>query len=158
MNLFIQLQEDTAEKLKSTNEFLQREGLEILTEKRGDILNMLEAMLQKIGLGVTVLTPTISRGDIEFHIDAQVLVIVVEMPTANQMEGGTRIPAMDVVAAVVGTLWGWQPDGGWHYLEFEDCKFVATPWPGTISYEVSFSTGARLEAQDGARAEVIENP
>lgn len=157
MNLFIALQESVADQLKSTNEFLQREGLEILTEKKGDILSMIEVQLQKLGLGITVITPTFAKGEIQFHVQTQVLVIICENITNNQSETGTRIPAMDVALAVVGTLWGWTPDGGWHYLEFEDCKFAATPWQGTISYEVSFSTGTKVDVQEGPRVETIEN-
>lgn len=148
MNIFERLQSEIAEQAMTIDAFTHREGIEVLTETKGDIESLMDIALQKIGLGTTVFTPVILRGETVSTIDVDIVLETVENPTNNRATTGLQVPALDVCAALIGVLWYFQPEGGWSPLEFRGNEFVQSPWPGTIAYDTTFRTSIRVEAQD----------
>lgn len=151
-NIFFGLQDAVSKRIVEVEEFVGVKGLSIAQERKGDILSQIELSLQNIGLGITVLTPEVTPGeDGPFSLVVKVTVAIVENPIINQGSTGTRVPAMDLVAASLAALLnpptGWAPEG-WTTFLF---KGVVVGDPGiksAIEYDLNFETKTMITVEE----------
>lgn len=150
-NIFFALQDAVAARIIGVEDFVKVQGLDVAQQRKGDILNQIQTSLQKIGLGLTVMTPEINPGDDgPCSLQVKVTVAIVENVIINSSPGGTRVPALDLVAAALGVLMnpptGWAPDG-WTTFIF---KGVIVGDPGiasAIEYDLNFETRTLVQRE-----------
>lgn len=82
-------------------------GIDVITERKGDILNMIDAAIGKLGICVVVETITgkPEHGSIgSYSLDLNVGITVTENVLINQGATGTRKPASEMVAMILCLL------------------------------------------------------
>lgn len=82
-------------------------GIPILCERKGDLLNQLQAALSKLGICIIVetLTGTIEHQAVgAYALDLKVVVSITENVLINSGKTGTRKPASEVLARVLCLL------------------------------------------------------
>lgn len=148
-NPFFDLQEAVAERLLGVDEFVNVQGIAVVTERLGDLRKQLESALMKTGLGLTVITPEISPGtQLPNQLMVEVVVAIVENVTLNQGSTGTRVSAMDLVAAAFARLTSWSAPGGWGPLVFKGQTIGDSGIKDAIEYDVKFETSAFFETEE----------
>src|ERR1051325_7940620 len=149
-NMVTALQRWVADRLGSLDLYTGREGFNVVTEELGDILSAIEMNLAKIGLGIAVVTPSMTKGERSGEVIVEIAIAINETPTINRGATGTRISAMDVSLAVIGLFQNQAPDP-WTPFQLQYARPVAAPdRPGfktSIEWDVVFQTGTILQTQ-----------
>lgn len=150
-NIFFDLQDSIAQRLVGVDAFVGVEGIGIAQERKGDILSQIEMALNKLGLALTVLTPEINPGgEGPFALLVTPVVVIIENVTINQGATGTRVAAMDLIAAALGKLLnppaGWAPDG-WTPLQFRGMAIGDPGIKSAIEYDLKFETRTMLQIE-----------
>lgn len=152
-NMITALQRWVADRLSSLDLYTGREGFNVVTEDLGDVLAGIEQLLAKIGLGVAVITPKISKGERPREIFVSVVIAINERPIINRGPAGTRVSAMDLALAVCGLFDNQAPDP-WTPFILEEAQPVVAPdrsgFQGAIEWDVRFQTGTILRVQQTA--------
>lgn len=107
---FIDLQEKAAELVQADPYFA---GIEVLTERKGDLTQKLNTALQTLGLSVVVMTPTFQiTGQVKTRRVVRVSIVVdcSEIVVTNQGASGTRKPSLAAAWAAALAL-DTQPNG-----------------------------------------------
>ena len=145
-SLFSDLQESIAERLASQlADAGGPRGIEPLIEVKGDLVTQIRQRLDKIGLGIVVLTPSVRRvpEDGDNKIEARVTIGIAEKPIVNGSKIGSGVPAIDVVSAVLGSLHAWQPvNEKWSILQLEVIELGNVG--EYVEYSVEYSTQTYL--------------
>lgn len=149
MNLVTDLQNEIAEHLARIWDFTGRDGLDIITERKGDLESLMLQRLNKLGVGIVVFTPTIKAGDFDRRIDVEIIFEVDENVTINQHPTGYGTAALDICVFIIGLLRPevFIPHSGFCQMVFEGVEAVQTPWEGTIGYQVKFHTSTIIEVR-----------
>lgn len=158
-NIFLELQNEIAEKAADVNQYVEREGIDILTEVKGDLVSEMERRLQKLGIGITVFVPTFKLGATRDELLAALVFEVVENVTVNMGDGGLKVSALDLCAALVAIFHEWDPEKGNGFSEvlFDSVEMVESAWPGTIAYQATFHASAiRRDADEASLLQASE--
>ncbi len=157
MTTLSQLQEDVAQRLADELPKFTggRVGWQIVTEVKGDVVNMVKKSLLKIGIGICVFTPTWKRGeDIESRRNTRLIVSVVETQTINMSSNGMRVPGIDLCWCVDGILSGFAPSSGWAPLLFQSCEVVDSPFAGSNNWDIEFLTSTHVAVEEATYDEL----
>lgn len=150
MTLFTDLQQTIADRIEEViPSFTNRDGLDVVTEKKGDIISQMETRLNNIGIGLTVMTPKVVVGDFEGRLDVDVIISIAENSTLNMSKTGYGVAAIDIVAGIIGAVNFFIPDGtNFRQIMFASMEAVATPWQDTIGYDLTFKTSTVITIED----------
>ncbi len=127
------LQSAIATRLEAHAVFVGPPAINVITEDQGDLGNLIEINLAKLGLAVVVGTPQITGGNLP-EVDVTVVVMVTEQPIINRKKG-LIASAADVGISAMEQLWGWQPSAIWSPIDEPKMQIKDTE---PIIYEVSF--------------------
>jgi hypothetical protein len=142
MSLFTDLTAAIAARLASDDYFATPPAIGILTERAGDLEHTIARALQKIGVGLLILTPKIARGGEPNILQVVLTIHLIEHVTINQSASGTKKPASDIAATAIALLENWAPDDIWSPLRFISMTLID---PGkTIVYELELHTHTLL--------------
>lgn len=146
-NLFSELHDAIADRLRADAWLSSVPAPRIVTERAGDIGSAIEQELGACGLCLAVATPEFVRGGegIPNEIAVEVLVDVSERPLLNRGASGTRKAPIDVAAVVIASLWDARLAPGFTALSFLRANLVSAT-PDRVTYEIRFGTKVRVAA------------
>lgn len=117
--------------------------VQVLVEDAKDLENELNRALAKLGVGITILTPTWKRGADIYEIVVTLDVEVVEAPAINRGPAGLQITSLDLCQILQAGLHRWVPQGEnlslgeASFLEFMSVELAsaATPLVRTVRFD-----------------------
>lgn len=113
MGLIEQLQELVAERIRTTPDLCDGDTplLPVVTEDVKDLEAEVGKALNKVGAGITVLTPEWKRGDEFTSLQIFVDVEIVENPSVNRGPAGTGLSILRIAQTLQHGLHLWTPSG-----------------------------------------------
>lgn len=153
-----QVNDHIARRIEAGSIFADRK-IEVLTERKGDIVSTIAKSLSRLGLSIIVLTPdaTISpaaTNSTAVRIRPRIIVEVAENFTINNGITGTKLPALDAVAAILPLLHkkpnGLQPEGqlrhpGLYELTLDPQPYRLVPHDLLTIYHITLTTDITLQ-------------
>lgn len=115
-------------------------GVEVLTERKGDLEQRIRAALAKVGLSVVVMTPEVrvlKREDTRLRLRARVIVECAEIALTNQGPSGSGKPAFAAAGAAAAALFD-APTGldarGLDTFQWDEDPIVLVPDKALLVY------------------------
>lgn len=146
-NLFSDLQESMATRLRADSAFSTPPRIAVLTEDLGSVYQEIAQRIGECGIVVSIITPGWKPD--EMHPDffvATVEVGVAENTLTNRGPTGTQRKAGDIAIAVTAILNRFKPAGGWRELVFKGAN-VRGITNDIVTYAVTFETAIHAVAE-----------
>ena len=156
MGLLSEIQDEAA-RLLAADERLS--GVDILTERLGDLENQIAIRVGKIGLAIVVITPDaqVRGGSAPGPLlnPINIVVEVAELPAVNRGPRGRNLPAADAAETVAAVLHAANRRGTppVHPLEARRIRLVPSKG-GTVIYHVVFTASGVIGASGASPLEI----
>jgi hypothetical protein len=144
LNLVSNLQSAIELKLLQDTIFAGPPRIPVVTERHSDFENIIDRIVNKLGLGVVIGTTEFSAGSNLNSFEVTISIGVIENVLLNSGKTASRMPCADLSLAVCAILRNWSPDGLWAPLVF--VKAALTEPPPNLVYEVTFKTEIQLHS------------
>ena len=145
MSLALDLQQLIAARLSADDYFHGPPPITVLTEKAGDLVNKIEAALQKIGIGVLLVTPRMERAEGGPAYGVTVMAVITENLMVNQARSGTQKSALDVADHIAALVDEWAPSDIWAPVRVEG--LTLTEGEPTVVYQMPLQTHVLVLAE-----------
>lgn len=148
MGLLSSLQSSVAAHLRQSDLIAQAPAIEVLEEDKGDLDVGINKAVGRLGIVVSIETPSLRPGDDGEPVqEAAILISVQENVPINRGPSGSGRTWLAVAEHIIATLIGYQPGGGWSPIRFGG-PGLERIGPGTpVEAQISFTTSAYIIAE-----------